>query len=70
LIHDRDLLETLGEGGLLSCEAVLEANVELLHLFKDQLDVGVRGIELVLLPSRVVDGFQNVAGLRSSDTTC
>jgi hypothetical protein len=59
------LVEAFGEGGFMDHETLLDLSVELLrHFLDEKLDVGIHGTELVLLATRVVDGFQGGAGPR------
>jgi hypothetical protein len=56
------LIEALGDGRLLSHEALLHLDVELRHLLEHELDIGIHGSKLGLLAACVMDRFQDVIG--------
>jgi hypothetical protein len=66
LLRGGDLLKALGEGGLMDHESFLNFGAELLESFLEhQLDVGIHGVEDVLVSAGVVDGVQIVVGTKS-----
>jgi hypothetical protein len=63
--HGCHLIQKLGEGSLMTCEALLDHSVNLLcHFLDEQFDIGIHRVKLVLLAVCVVDGFQGGIGPR------